>query len=221
MPASEGNVWVRPAPTPGQPPPLPEVQDLKWTEAEVEEYKAGRLPMGKDTDAPWSYGDIEAGFKKAALDPRRNVRDAEHQPSVPREPHVDGVLAERQTVHPPVDSERRADRHVGGALVEHRAGEHRAHQRVLAAAVMGSKGTGSVTDIIPALLAKKTGTPVQMRISREEEHGIGGARPALHGRMKVGFTKEGRVTAIDMYTVVDGGPYGPGATATPPAASRR
>jgi CO/xanthine dehydrogenase Mo-binding subunit len=74
----------------------------------------------------------------------------------------------------------------------------------------GSKGTGSVTDIIPALLAKKTGTPVQMRISREEEHAIGGARPALHGRMKVGFTKEGRVTAVDMYTVVDGGPYGPG-----------
>src|SRR5438132_8224576 len=25
----EGNVWVRPAPTPGQPPPLPEVQNLK------------------------------------------------------------------------------------------------------------------------------------------------------------------------------------------------
>src|SRR5258708_28368024 len=74
----------------------------------------------------------------------------------------------------------------------------------------GSKGKGSVTDITPALLSKKTGTPVQMRISREEEHGIGGARPAVHGRMKVGFTKEGRVTALDMYTVVDGGPYGPG-----------
>ena len=49
-----------------------------------------------------------------------------------------------------------------------------------------------------------------MRISREEEHGIGGARPAMHGRMKVGFTKEGRVTALDMFTVVEGGPYGPG-----------
>src|SRR5205823_8364832 len=49
-----------------------------------------------------------------------------------------------------------------------------------------------------------------MRVSREEEHGIGGARPAVHGRMKVGFTKEGRITALDMYTVVDGGPYGPG-----------
>src|SRR5580765_895555 len=31
----EGNVWIRPAPTPGQPPPLPEVHDLKWTQAEV------------------------------------------------------------------------------------------------------------------------------------------------------------------------------------------
>ena len=41
--------------------------DLKWTEAEVEEYKAGRLPMGKDTDPSWSYGDLEAGFKKASL----------------------------------------------------------------------------------------------------------------------------------------------------------
>src|SRR5438128_3451427 len=34
-PRVEGNVWVRPTPVPGQPPPLPEVIDLKWTEAEV------------------------------------------------------------------------------------------------------------------------------------------------------------------------------------------
>ena len=49
-----------------------------------------------------------------------------------------------------------------------------------------------------------------MRISREEEHAIGRARPAMHGRVKVGFTKEGRVTAVDMFTVTEGGPYGPG-----------
>src|SRR5262249_6850415 len=57
----EGNVWIRPTPTPGQPPSPPEVQDVKWTAAEVKEYEAGRLPIGKDTDAPWSYGDVEAG----------------------------------------------------------------------------------------------------------------------------------------------------------------
>ena len=74
----------------------------------------------------------------------------------------------------------------------------------------GSKATGSVTDIIPALLAKKTGTPVMMRLSREEEHMVGRARPAFHSRVKVGFAKDGRITAVDMFTVVEGGPYGPG-----------
>jgi CO/xanthine dehydrogenase Mo-binding subunit len=55
----------------------------------------------------------------------------------------------------------------------------------------GSKGGGSITDIIPALLSKKLGgAPVMMRISREEEHAIGRARPAMHGRLKVGFTKK-------------------------------
>ena len=49
-----------------------------------------------------------------------------------------------------------------------------------------------------------------MRISREEEHAIGRARPAMHSRVKVGFTKEGRITAVDMFTVTEGGPFGPG-----------
>jgi len=61
--------------------------------------------------------------------------------------------------------------------------------------------------VIPALLAKKTGAPVMMRITREEENFIGRGRPSLHGRMKVGFTKEGRITALDMYVVCDNGPY--------------
>src|SRR6476659_4435291 len=205
----EGNVWVRPVATPSQPATLPEVRDLKWTEAEVEEYKAGRLPMGKDTDAPWSYGDIEAGFKKASL-------------------ILDETFVTPNTSHQCLESRTAMAYWQNGKLFIHLSTQS-AVQTVMSVARWlsiepenivliseycgggyGSKGTGSVTDIIPALLSKKTGTPVQMRISREEEHGIGGARPALHGRMKVGFTKEGRVTALDMYTVVDGGPYGPG-----------
>jgi len=46
-----------------------------------------------------------------------------------------------------------------------------------------------------------------MRISREEENYIGRGRPSLHGRMKVGFSKEGRITALDMYVICDNGPY--------------
>jgi CO/xanthine dehydrogenase Mo-binding subunit len=56
----------------------------------------------------------------------------------------------------------------------------------------GSKASGTITSIIPALLSKKANAPVQMRISREDEHYIGGARPAVHGRVKAAFSKEGR-----------------------------
>src|SRR5713226_3065177 len=203
----EGNVWVRPAPKPGQPPMPPEVQDLKWTEAEVAEYQAGRLPMGKDSDAPWSYGDIEAGFKNASL-------------------ILDETFVTPNTSHQCLETRTSMAYWQNGKVFIHLSTQS-VVQTVMSVVRWlsiepenvvviseycggGYGSTGSVTDIIPALLAKKTGTPVQMRISREEEHAIGGARPALHGRMKVGFTKEGRVTALDMYTVVDGGPYGPG-----------
>ena len=212
-PRVEGNVWVRPIAAPGQPPLLPEVIDLKWTQAEVDEYNAGRLPMGKDTDAPWSYGDIEAGFKKAAL-------------------ILDETFVTPNTSHQCLESRTSMAYWQNGKLFIHLSTQSTV-QTVMSVVRWlslepenivviseycgggyGAKGTGSVTDIIPALLAKKTGTPVQMRVSREEEHSIGGARPAVHGRMKVGFTKEGRVTAVDMYTVVEGGPYGPGGDGT-------
>src|SRR6202041_1962486 len=71
----------------------------------------------------------------------------------------------------------------------------------------GSKITGGVSMIIPALLAKKTNAPVMMRISREEETFIGRARPGFQGRMKVGFGSDGRITALDMFVICDNGPY--------------
>jgi len=205
----EGNIWIRPTAPPGQPTPIPEVMDLKWTQAEVDEYNAGRLPMGKDTDPSWSYGDLEAGFKKADL-------------------VLDETFVTPNTSHQCLESRTSMAYWQNGKLFIHLSTQStvqtvmsvvrwldlKAEDVVLVSEYCGggygSKGTGSVTDIIPALLAKKTGQPVQMRVSREEEHGIGGARPATHGRMKIGLTKEGRITALDMFTVVEGGPYGPG-----------
>src|SRR5437764_842020 len=78
-PRAEGNVWMTP-PAPAAPaagaaggrggapaaPPRPEVKELKWTEADFADYAAGRLPMGTPATS-WSYGDVEAGFKEAAL----------------------------------------------------------------------------------------------------------------------------------------------------------
>ena len=73
----------------------------------------------------------------------------------------------------------------------------------------GSKGAGAISMAIPALLSKKAGQPVMMRISREEEHAIGRARTGMVGRARVGFRKDGRITALDLFIVEDNGPYGP------------
>ena len=205
----EGNVWVRPTPTPGQPPPLPEIRDLKWTAEQFADYDAGKLPLGEFTDPEWSFGDVEAGFKKAALvlDETFVMANTSHQCLESRSSmaywqnnklHIH--LSTQSTIQT-VNSVARwlsleptdivlVSEYCGGGY--------------------GSKATGSVTDIIPALLAKKTGTPVLMRLSREDEHCVGRARPAFHARTKVGFAKDGKITAIDMFTVVEGGPYGPG-----------
>src|SRR5258705_3856027 len=208
-PRVEGNVWIRPTAPPGQPVPIPEVMDLKWTEAEAEEYKTGRLPMGKDTDPSWSYGDLEAGFKKAdvVLDETFVTPNTSHQCLESRTSMAywqNGKLfihlSTQSTVQTVMSVVRWLDLQPENVVLisEYCGGGD------------GSKGTGSGTDIIPALLAKKTGPPGQMRVSRREEHSIGGRAPALAGRLKTGPARDGRNTAPRMCDVVEGGAYGPG-----------
>ncbi|PYR43244.1 MAG: xanthine dehydrogenase family protein molybdopterin-binding subunit [Acidobacteria bacterium] len=204
----EGNIWGRPQPPqPGQPVSPPAMETLKWTAAEFAEYDQGRLPMGKTPDE-WSYGDVEAGFKNAALvlDETFLTPNTSHQTLEPRTAMAywqNGKLyihCSTQSVVQTVGSMSRwlhldqkdivvISAYTGGGF--------------------GSKATGTITAIIPALLSKKLNAPVMMRIDRETEHYIGGARPAMHGRLKVGFAKDGRITALDMFVVNENGPYEP------------
>ena len=71
----------------------------------------------------------------------------------------------------------------------------------------GSRATGAVICMIPALLAKKANAPVMMRITREEEQYIGGIRPAVHGRVKAGFAKDGRLLALDLFIIGENSAY--------------
>ncbi|HEY7285179.1 MAG TPA: xanthine dehydrogenase family protein molybdopterin-binding subunit [Vicinamibacterales bacterium] len=204
----EGNIWGPPKPpTPGQPITPPAIEELKWTAEEFTEYEQGRLPMGKTPDQ-WSYGDIDAGFKDAALvlDETFSTPNVSHQTLEPRTAMAywqNGKLyihCSTQSVVQTVGSMARwlhleqkdiilISEYTGGGF--------------------GSKATGTITNVIPALLSKKLGAPVMLRIDRETEHYIGGARPAIHGRLKVGFAKDGRITALDMFVVNENGPYEP------------
>jgi len=201
-PRTDGNVWTRPA---GQNPGPPEVTELKWTKADFEEEKHGRLPMGKAPDE-WSYGDVDSGFKNAALilDETFVTPDTSHQTLETR-----SAMAYWQNGKVCIYTGTQSTAQTLPAIARwlNISPENIVFISEYTGGGFGSKITGGVSMIIPALLAKKTNAPVMMRISREEETFIGRARPSFQGRMKVGFSKEGRITALDMFVICDNGPY--------------
>src|ERR1700686_1103123 len=204
-PRTDGNVWTRPAAAGSQGPGTPAGTDLKWTKADFEEERHGRLPMGKSPDE-WTYGDLDSGFKNAALvlDETFVTPDTSHQTLETRSAMAywqngkvyiyTGTQSPAQTLAAiarwlNIDPDKVVfiSEYTGGGF--------------------GSKITGGITMIIPALLSKKTNAPVMMRISREEETFIGRARPSFQGRMKFGFPADGRIVALDMFVICDNGPY--------------
>jgi xanthine dehydrogenase molybdenum-binding subunit len=210
-PRTDGNIWVQspppaaPAGAPPPSPPPPSIGELKWTKADFANAKDGQLPLGK-TPSEWSYGDLDAGFQNAALvlDETFVTPDTSHQTLETRSAmaywqngkvHVyTGTQSTAQTV-PAIARWLNIDPSKVVLISEYTGGG------------FGSKVTAGVSLVIPALLSKKTSAPVMMRISREEETFIGRARPSLMGRMKVGFSKDGRITALDMFVISNNGPY--------------
>ncbi|HXW89595.1 MAG TPA: xanthine dehydrogenase family protein molybdopterin-binding subunit [Terriglobales bacterium] len=204
-PRMEGNLWMQPHPSGGQTPGPPTIGELKWTHADFAKAEHGQLPAGKTPDE-WSYGDLEGGFNTAALvlDETFVTPDTSHQTLETRSALAywqngkvyvyTGTQSTAQTV-PAIARWLNIDRSKVVLISEYTGGG------------FGSKITGGISLIIPALLSKKANAPVMMRISREEETFIGRARPSLMGRMKVGFSKEGRIQALDMFVIANNGPY--------------
>src|SRR5262245_38461718 len=209
---TQGNVWVRPAPAPpAQPgaaapaPSGPKVQELKWTAEDFAAAKDGQLPLGKHTDE-WTVGDLEAGFKQAdvILDETFVGNNTSHQPLETRSAMAywqNGKLYMHCSTQSTMRTVSAVARWVGiepskvVIISEYTGGG------------FGSKGSSTVFVAVAALLSKKANAPVMMRVTREDEHYIGRARPAMHSRLKVGFLKDGRITGLDGFVGVDNGPY--------------
>ncbi len=214
-----GNTWYRKPPAPGAagrggrggfPGPM-EVKELKWTQADFDAAKDGQMPMGAIHEDPansWKLGDIDEGFKKAALvlDETFVTPDTSHHCLETRSAMAywqngkvyvyTGTQSTIQTV-PAIARWLNIDPEKVVFISEYTGGG------------FGSKITGAISLIIPALLSKKCNAPVMMRLSREEETFIGRARPSLTGRAKVGFAKDGRIVALDMFSLINTGPYDP------------
>jgi xanthine dehydrogenase molybdenum-binding subunit len=197
----DGNVWAA-APHSRE----MTLTELKWTNEDFADYDQGRLPMGHAPET-WTFGDVDGGLRDAALvlDETFLTPDVSHQCLEPRTAMAywqngklflyTGTQSTQQTV-PAIARWLQISQDKIVFVSEYTGGG------------FGSKITGAQTMIIPAILSKRLNAPVMMRVSREEEHFIGRARPGIRSRVKAGFAKDGRITALDMFLVSDAGSYG-------------
>jgi xanthine dehydrogenase molybdenum-binding subunit len=179
---------------------------LKWTREVFAAAGPDELPLG-EAEEEWSYGDLQAGFAQADL-------------------IVDETLFHQSQTHHPLETRSCMAFWQNGKLHVFPSTQSTAQTVVGLARELGlnpgdvvminaytgggfgSKARGTVNMAIPALLSRKTGRPVMHRVTREEETSIGRARPGFQARVKMGFRKDGRVTALDLFIVQDTGPYG-------------
>src|SRR5215831_8225131 len=181
------------------------LKTVKWTSQDFAGAPDGALPLG-ESGTQWVYGDVDAAFRQAdlVLDETFHTQSTSHQPLETRTAMAywqSGRLYVHCSTQSVVQTVASVARWVGidadqvVVISEYTGGG------------FGSKIPGTHTLAVPALLARKAGAPVMMRISREEEHFIGRCRPSLLARVRIGLRKDGRVTAVDMYVLQDAGPY--------------
>ena len=184
------------------------VKDVKWTARDFAAAGEDKLPMGQHA-VDWDYGDIEAGFKNAKLilDESFVTASLSHLCMESRSAmaywqngkcYMHGSCQSQSFAHPYVA------RYVGVKP------EDLVFISEYCGGGFGSKLAAYPIMAVPAHMAKKTGRPVMMRINRTEEYCIGSARPGFQGRIKIGFTADGLITAVDLFILQENGPYSGG-----------
>jgi CO/xanthine dehydrogenase Mo-binding subunit len=182
------------------------VERLEWTAADFRDAGPDTLPMGQAQDE-WTIGDVEAGFAQAdfVLDETAYHQSLTHHPLEPRSAMAYWQNG-RCVVHASTQSTARTLGPLAAAI-----GIDPGDLTLVAefcGGGFGSKIVGSSNMAIPALLSRKIGRPVMHRVSRYEENYFGRARPGMYVRTRMGWRKDGRVVALDVYAVQDNGPYG-------------
>ncbi len=214
---TEGNTWMRPEPPPQAEGAAagrgggrggfvrPEIAELKWTEEDFANAANGLLPTGKATDE-WSYGDLDDAFSKAdlVLEETMVTQSTGHQPLETRT-----AMAYWQNGKVYLHGSTQSTVQTVGSFARWTGVEPENVVMIseYTGGGFGSKIPGANSMAIPALLSKKVNAPVMMRITREDEHFIGRARSGVTGRVRAGFRKDGKLLALDVYSVGDNGPY--------------
>ena len=175
----------------------------KWTARDFAAVEAGQLPMG-EAFIEWGYGDIDAAFASAALvlDESFVTASNSHHSMEPRSAFsywengkcfVYGSTQSQSFVVPPLAGL------VGVAPTD------LVYIAEFCGGGFGSKGSAYALMALPAHFSKKIGRPCMLRVTRAEEYYLGSARAGFQGRIKMGFSADGKMTAADLYIVQQNG----------------
>lgn len=186
----------------------------KWSADQVIAFRNGAEPTAEPQQT-WSYGDLEAGFAASefvhestfttagyphmSMEPRsafaywENGKCYVHGSSQSLSPLAEGMA---QIVGCPIEDFVFINEATGGGFGQK------------------ARPNSMPSMAIPAKLSQKINRPVMMRISREEELLIGGARVGFQGWIKAGFKPDGTMAALDLYIVSDNGGKGGGGDAS-------
>jgi len=182
----------------------PQIRAVKWSAQAFAAASDGQLPQGEPL-AEWSFGDVDAGLASAklVLDETFVTAGLAHHSMEPRSAlsfWQNGkcfLYGSTQSQSFPIPGIAQLCGVEPADLV---------YVSEFCGGGFGSKGGAYPLMAIPALMSKKIGRPVMMRVSRHEEYFMGSARPGFQGRIKMGFAADGRVTAVDLYIVQENGP---------------
>ncbi|QPR28384.1 molybdopterin-dependent oxidoreductase Mo/Fe-S-binding subunit [Edwardsiella hoshinae] len=151
-------------------------------------------------------GDVEQGFAQADVVIERTYESTQAQ-QCPTEPHIcySYMDGDRLVVHASTQVPWHVRRQVARIVGMKQNKVHIIKERV-------GGGFGSKQDIlleeVCAWATCVTGRPVYFRYTREEEFIANTSRHVAKVKVKIGATKEGRLTAIDMDFRANTGPYG-------------
>lgn len=185
------------------------IMDVKWPQEAIDAMRAGREPVGAEFTREWEFGDLEAGFAEAV--------------AVVEEPFVTigypHHSLESRTCMAYWENGRCYFNGSSQSQSANNAGLARMLNIDLADLVFINEATGGGFGskigpypymAITGQFSRQLNRPVQLRITREQEFYIGSARSGMQGWIKVGVKGDGKVSAVDLIIVNDGGMTGGG-----------
>jgi len=207
----EGNVLVRTREEGPEGTPIlnAEIKDIKWNQADIDAIRDGRNPEGGEFTTNWAFGDIDAGFAEAAAiieEPFVTMGYAHHS----LEARTSMAYWENGKVYFHGSSQSQSANNAGLARMLNIDLADLVFINEATGGGFGSKIGPYPIMAVAGNFSRVLNRPVQLRITREQEYYIGSARSGIQGWLKIGVRENGKVCAVDLAIVNDGGATGGG-----------